>query len=180
MRWLAVLLVVLLSGCSLPSTPGSIEQQINEEIGRPGTTILAGPDIRLIKQTPVGTAVLYTYQSEQDGQKIQWSSINFCERKGTGWMCKGSSGSGTEIGQAPAPIEFGIGASLMDQEYAYVSGLVADPAITRVAVTFDDDTREVVPVENGAYVAVRQGIAGVTKIEALDANGTVIHQQAGN
>lgn len=176
MRWLARLLLMLLSGCSVPFKRTSIEQQINQEIRHPGATVLAGPDIRLIKQMLVGTAVLYTYQSEQDGQMRRWSSILFFEQGPTGWTPTSGSGSGIPIDQQSEPIEFGSGTSNGDRTYSFARGLVADPSVTSVLVRFCDNSQQSVPVENGAYVVATLGGAHVTNI---DAPGNVIHQLAG-
>ena len=56
-------------------------------------------------------------------------------------------------------------------------GLVADPAIQRVVVTFSDGSRQVGAVERGAYLVVQAGVACVSRIDALSGKGMILHTQ---
>jgi hypothetical protein len=176
-----VMVTLVLSGCGFIGGAPSLESAVIEAAVRGPQSIVAGPDIRLARPIRGGSAVLYTYETDDAGQRLRWTSVAFVERRLWTWFNVGGGGGGTPVTQAEQPVEFGEGSGgSAGAMYRYAYGLVNDPAVTQVAVTFADGAREVVPVENGAYLVVRQsvlpgGAVGSARIDALDAQGTILH-----
>jgi hypothetical protein len=177
---LSVVLATVLVGCGLPFGGSlTVDQAIQEALSHdPTMPVLSELEIRVARQLPDATAVLFTYESEQDGEQVLVESSMLLERGGFGWFPGSSSSTWYSVNEPLPPISFGAGSTGGDgKSYANASGLVTDPAVHEVAVTFSDGSREVSLVENGAYLVAKAGSMTVTKVEALDVQGNVLHQQ---
>ncbi|WP_029214562.1 hypothetical protein [Kallotenue papyrolyticum] len=191
-RRLLIAIALLTGGCGFWGGAPSPEAAVEGSIQRLPQRVLAGPAIRLMRPVEDGAVVLFTYTTEEQGQRMRWSAVQIVQRRLGMWRSVAGGGGGTSD-QAPLqPIEYGIGSGgSAAQQYLYAYGLVNDPAVLQIAVTFPDGRREVVPVENGAYLAIRRLEAGQAqpgqifaagngpqhgvRIEALDAQGKVLY-----
>ena len=75
------------------------------------------------------------------------------------------------------PVQFLTGAYFTEEWLlTFAGGLVTDPLVHEVSVTFSDGSQQVVRVERGAYVAVKLDVRGVRRVEALDAQGQILYR----
>ncbi len=188
-RVVAIGIVLLLSGCGFWGGAASLEAAVNEAATRGPQRVVAGPEIKLVRPIEGGAAVLYTHVIEENGSRIAMTSVYFFERRFWSWFPVSGAGGGGSADAPRQPVEYSVGGGrLAEREYIHVFGLVNDPAVTQIAVTFPDGRRSITDVENGAYLLVEpaarvppeQNIIGLLpgdgiRIEALDAQGNVLH-----
>jgi hypothetical protein len=186
-RMLGLMFVgLLLQGCGLPigglpvGGKATIKEAAAEAVADRGPMriqAVTSPEVLITRQIPAGVIALFTYDAVQNGVPQKVTATWLFKRRGLGWMGAGGGSGGRPANEPPQPVDFGwsSGTDSDGTSYAAASGLVADPAVRLVAVVFDDGSREVVTVERGAYLAVKQGNQGVAKIEALGADGRVLH-----
>lgn len=121
---------------------------------------------------------LITYDAEHQGAPARVTAAWHLQRAGVGWADGGGMTDIVPAAIPPAAIEFVAGESEPIGLFAYAGGLVRDPAITQVAVTFLSDAgvpeRVVVAVEQGTYLVAKEGADIVGQVEALDSTGRVV------
>ena len=98
------------------------------------------------------------------------------------WVTSGGGSGCAPVGQTSGqPLDFGQGSNSAggipgDPGYTEVNGLIFDPAILAVRVTWEDGQVQQASVANGAYLAARVGEGHrFTLIEALDESGDVVY-----
>ena len=179
-RWLIVV-GLLLPGCtwrpgSYPTLEAAVEAAVRESTFQ--GPLVTAPELRLSQLLPGRAIALVTYTYAAQTTNVKYTALMIFKWSELGWSPESSGGSGQSIAQPDPPVDFhatcnsdGNGTRL-----AVAHGLVADPAIDHVAVTFTDGSRREVPVEHRAYLAAQPGAECVTKIEALS-GGVVLHER---
>jgi len=119
---------------------------------------------------------IHLQTESKDGAQVTATGVYGLKRQGLGWI---STGGGTSVPSSEEPLPalgyVGTGNG-GNNPYSTTAGFVSDPAITQVAITFADGTRDVVPVVNETYFVVRQGNnATMADIQGLDEHGVVLH-----
>ena len=106
-------------------------------------------------------------------------------KRGIGWTTKSGGGScwtADNAGAIQEDIQVGAGQSSSsepgDLGFSQVYGLVRNPEIINVKVTWGDDTQEEVALNNSTFVAFRQGLFNMKNIEGLNEQGSVIYSFA--
>lgn len=191
-RWVALGIALLLSGCGFWGGATSLEAAVRDVAARGWQPAEGEPAIKLIRPIEGGAAVVFTHESVENGQRAKWTSLHLFQHRLGGWFPVSGGGGGAPDWMPEQPVEYASGSGgTAEQQYVYVYGLVNDPAVTQVAVTFPDGARDVTLVENGAYLILRPVAAlqarpgeifstrtdagGGARIEALDAQGNVLH-----
>lgn len=177
-RLLFTLLIAFLTGCTLlpsgaPSAEAAIRTGVGELARRQSMQIITVPQIHQTQPFGDGVIAFVTFDALQNQQRQRIQQVMKVRQQGGRWQVE--SGSSTTVPDTTPGEQLELFYSgVMNGSPAWAAGLVRDPAITQVAVTFGDGTREVVPVENGAYLLVREGAADVTQAEGMDADGRVL------
>jgi hypothetical protein len=172
--------VLLLIGCTVTlDSRTAVQAEANHAAHRtPGCQVLSEPAVKVIKPFAAGIVALYTYDcAERDtGLRFTLSGIVALQRDGLGWSAAGGGASGLGPTGAVPPVEVSTGGGDRESaQWTYVGGLVHDPAVRTVAVTFQDRTHEIVPVENGAYLAARSSGQPLHTVDALDAQARILY-----
>lgn len=173
---LLLVLSVLLAGCGLLSpNMSTVEASIAERLRDPTARAQSAPTILRNEPIPRGGLVVFRYDAENaDGHPVTAYGMAEVERQGAAWFTTFSMTFVPDLAH-PLPafemVPFGSAAA----GYAAAGGYLADPAVQSVLVTLSDGTSTRVPVDRGVYVAVNPGRATVTKVEAMDADGRVLH-----
>ena len=168
---------LLLSSCStlLGFTP---ERAVIREIMQtsdPNFTIL--PDsVQVLQSVDWNEDVLVIAVYQRSGRNNQIENcldVYIVEMTRTGWMA-GSGGSGCmTAGAMDQPVDAAGGSLSLENEPAisYTYGLVHDPKIAAIEVTWSDEQVQVVEVVNGSYIAIRSDFVFHQKVRGLDAEG---------
>jgi hypothetical protein len=111
---------------------------------------------------------------------VQRSAIGSWSPFSGGGGCAGQIG-GAE-GPAPLPIsDIGGGRSggsgPTDPGFSHLVGLVQQDDLTRVRITWNDNSVQEVDVVNGSFFAVRAGQLDMNNIEGLNKDGEVLYNQ---
>lgn len=187
-RLVGVLLAsALLVRCGQPvpsRAPRTVQQAIKESLSHnPTMPLLSEPEIKVSRSLPGATAVLVTYETHFAGARSADARVLMVEsmvlgQQGRDWFVSSSKGTSYPIDAPLPPISFGgSGGGGLEPLVAQASGIVTDPTVQHIAVTFSDGTRDVVPVEHGTYLVVKQGAMSPTLVEALDVQGSVLYQE---
>lgn len=178
-----LLAMLLLAGCGLPFGVGrTMQDEITENVHqlKMHQDVLTDPVIKITHSLPGVAVALATYEANIDGEHVLVVHTTSLERQGWGWFASGSSSRWFPVDE-PLPLFFAGGGNngMSGDPTAHVeaSGLVNDPAVREVVVTLSDSTRNVVPVEDGAFLFAKMGSIMPTKVEALDKQGNVLHQE---
>jgi hypothetical protein len=173
---------LLLQGCGWPLVGAPpLEQAVAAAVRERAAQgpLLTPPEVRLSRRLRDQMVVLVTYTYAARETAVKYAALLVFQRVGGGWQLASWGGSGHSVAQPDPPIEFhgSCGSMAGESSLAEGYGLVADPAIQRVVVTFSDGSRQVGTVERGAYLVVQAGVACVTRIDALSGAGTILHTQ---
>lgn len=175
---LCLILVGVLASCSvpLPDAP-TVEAAVYTWIQNVRSSRARSlPDIKASQALPGGAVALVAYDAEQNGQLVKMTSLLFFKHTLSGWANSGG-GSIARSPTDPLPSVQIVSAPDSQGRNGAAGGFVSDPAVAQVAVTFEDGSRVIVPVENGVYLAVQSGVQTIQKVEALDSQATVLYQE---
>ena len=124
--------------------------------------------------------MLATYEAEANGHLVDVSAVWYMRHQEPEWLFGGGA-TCTQLKGKPTPaLEFLRGNSDTGGHRAYVGGVVHDPTIRQVAITYrigNQDTREVVPVQHGGYASAKLGAISVMQVEALDEQGNILYSE---
>jgi len=171
-------LVFMLAACGptvddeFAAGASTASRAIANEIDNRRPPILTPLNEHQTKQRPHGNPViLASYEAnDENGARLQYLHLFELERSGIRWILRGADPR--DVPANAPPIEYfrsGI------PDYLAVYGRVGDPAVHQVGVILQDGTRELVSVENGTYLLVNSLPIDVERVEALDAQGMVLH-----
>lgn len=177
--WL-VLVALLCQGCSLSDgSHVTIEGALTETLaGFSSRRALTEPQVLITRQMPSATLALYTFESDQgpNTERSRAVGVMAMQRSRLGWSTTGEGSlTAAPVAQPQQPVQFVTGT--VKDEYSFAYGLVSDPAVREVLVTFADGSNETVAVEAGAYLAIKVPAVEVARIEARDAAGQVLYQR---
>jgi len=172
--------LLLLSACSqmLNFTP---ERAAIQEVLRSSEANLpVDPDSVQVLQTLAqgeNTLVLVAFQRERATALPDECLFMYeMHRSVLGWVAGSGGGGCGPIGGGGQPLDVGSGAHRSDElASSHVTGLVRDPLIASVEVTWDDGEVQQVPVVNGSYLAWREGVSSPVQVSGLDAQDQVIY-----
>ena len=175
MVWLSCLL--LLTSCAVALDGRAAVQAAADEARQSflDCRVRSGPEVKLVKPFADGVIGLYTFECDGDGPPMTESGIVYVRQRGLRWISDGGAGGMRPSANFPLVDVISGGGGRDDAQWTYAGGLVRDPAVRKVAVSYADGVREVVPVENGAYLAARDNAQPVTKVEALDEHGRFLY-----
>ncbi len=140
----------------------------------------SSPDIRVTIPVSGGIALLMTYYAQPDDQPLAVTEFLYLDRRAMSWYPDGNAHDFRPAGDPPPPIQFLYGSYVIGNERdrcTFAGGLVTDPRVREVRVTFSDGSRQEIGVERGAYLAVQLGVERVNRVEAMDDKGRVLHHQ---
>lgn len=83
----------------------------------------------------------------------------------------------------PQPITVGTtrgGSTPQDPGFTTVYGMVRDPQITRIVVTWEDELAQPVEVRENAYITAREGEFDLKKVEAFNDRNEVVYTTEGH
>lgn len=180
--WL--LLLVLCQSCAFPGTGPSIEDVVDLQLrSMSSRRALTSPKVHITRRVPEGTLALFTYQADSGAGPERLSGVFVLQRAGLGWSpMVGGSIAPIPFDETASAVQFGIEIMGMGEganQYSVAYGVVSDAAVSEIVATFSDGSQERTAVENGAYLIVRLPAAEITRVEALDATGQVLHRQDG-
>jgi hypothetical protein len=172
--------LLLLPSCSplLNFTPERAAVQEALNFSEPNLPV--DPDSVQVLQTQEQgemTIVLVAFQRGRGtGMPDECLAIYEVRRSALGWMT-GSGGTGCgPIGGDGRALEVSSGAHRSNESASsHATGLVRDPLIASVEVTWEDGEVQQVPVVNNSYLAWREGVSDPVQILGLDAGGQVIY-----
>jgi hypothetical protein len=174
------ILVVLLAGCGplLNFTPQRAAVQEALNFGEPDLPV--DPDsIQVLQSQEQGemTLVLVAFQRGRGPtMPDECLAIYEVRKSALGWQVNsGGTGCGP-IGGDGRAIDVTSGSQRSNESASSQTvGLVRDPSIVTVEVTWQDGEIQSVPVINGSYLAWREGVSSHTVVLGLDAGGEVIY-----
>ena len=173
---LASVCLLLLAGCARPLAGEALTIQ-----GAVQPNLAAGQvDIRVTRPFADGMLVFYLLRAGVSGPQPSAYCVVHVRRSWFLWHADGGGGC-LPIQQGLALQSFhpfGFGRVTGPQAtYTYAEGLALDPAISAVAVTFENGERQVVPIEHGAFLAAIPSRSRVSLYEALDQSGAVLYRR---
>ncbi len=189
-----LLLSATLSACSGITFHFSPEAAVTDVIlqQRGIGDMTVNPQSIVIRQThkidSSSAIVVYTFQALlNDNAKMDCLYSTQTRLSIVGWQV-GSGGGGcssapkTEEGQEPLPIQFGSGISTSDQggntSLSDVYGLVTNPEIVKVRVTWEDDQTTEAEVINSSFITFRNAAVGLKTLDGLNQKGESIFNQS--
>lgn len=158
--------------------PTTVQAAIEDVLEGRGMLPVTALEVRVTQPVTGGLALLMTYNAQRDDQAIAVTEFLYLDQRGPVWYPDGNSYD-VRAGAESTPVQFLYGSYVIGNDRdrcTFAGGLVTDPAVRRVAVTFDDGSQQVVTVTDSAYLAVQLGVTQVTRIEALDDQGQVLYQ----
>jgi hypothetical protein len=172
---ISVTIVLLLSACGsmLNFTPERAAVQEVLRFGEPNLPV--DPDSVQVLQTQAQgemTLVLVAFQRGRGAAfPDECLAIHEVRRTALGWMT-GSGGTGCgPIGGTGGSLDVGSGAHRSNESASsHTFGLVRDPLIATVEVTWDDGQVQQVPVVNSSYLVWREGVSSPAFVTGLNAN----------
>ena len=171
---IVLLSVVLLTTCARSPTAAVRRDPIHPpDRGEP-------TDFQIRQSVPWrdGEIVYYTFdQLDPSGAPSECCFVAYVRRGLLGWQTGGSGGGCEPRGVATGPFEqarSGHSFSSDEGSWSKAYGLVTDPAVVEVRVTWSDGLTEIGALVNESYLVVRAGRVDVERVEVLDAAGTVI------
>ena len=128
-----------------------------------------------------GIMVLATYLTTTEGSQMSECLALFHAQKGAeGWNAR-SQGSGcwpAELIEEEPPIQVIRGQrSSGNQSSSDVSGLVMDPEIKTIQITWQDGESQVLEVVKGSFLSVRSGLHDLQTIDALNEAGELVYSE---
>ncbi|MEJ2266559.1 MAG: hypothetical protein P8X95_24190 [Anaerolineales bacterium] len=175
--WVLIALMLLLAACGpvLAFTP---ERAVVQDLMTSNAGQIIPNSIQVLQVQPWldGRLVLSAYQTQDANRKMDCVSLTQVVQRRTGWVPV-SGGAGCQSGSTNTqPIDInGGGVSGGDrQPLKYYYGLVYDPNIATVEVSWDDGEVQSILVENGSYLLVRNGNPEALQVRALNAAQEVI------
>lgn len=180
MLWL--LLLALCQSCAFPGSNQSIEDVLDLQVrSMSSRRALTAPEVRITRRLPSSTLALATYQADSGAGPEHLSGVFVLQRAGLGWSpMAGGSIARIPFDQTASAVQF-VTEIIGEQaeRYSISYGVVSDAAVDEVVATFADGSQERARIENGAYLIVKFPAAEITRIEALNAAGQVLHQHDG-
>jgi hypothetical protein len=126
-----------------------------------------------------GFIVLATFlATAEGGQMSECLAMFYAEKAVEGWDAhsRGSSCWPAELVQEEPPLQVIRGQSRSgDQSSSDASGLVYDPEITTIQLTWDDGENQELEVIKGSFLSVRAGQHELQTVNALDESGQVVY-----
>lgn len=177
---------LLLVGCTPPIGEGVTLQRVADQASKNFTMgrqlkATSQPQIHATTSVSGGKLVLASYEAEQHGTLARVTMVQYMQRTGLGWTAGSGGFDVVPLAEGAAPIDFILGSGDPQGAFAYAGGLVRDPSVVEVAVTFvhatEPSVRVVVPVQEGTYLASQEGMLTADQIEALDATGRVLYSR---
>lgn len=164
--------VVLLTSCTISKPDGlTIEAALAQTFQEMSSLrTLTDPTVRLTRPVKGGVLALFTVEVDQFDQRSVMTSVWTVPGSTIAW--RKSTGGASVRDAALPPIQYIVG---FQDDHSFAAGMVTDVRVQQLAVTWADQRREVVPVENGAYFAITPGQQLVLGIDALDAQGTILY-----
>lgn len=186
MRWLSLITLVLLSGCqvafpntnpSYPSWFAAREAAVTAQAKQAGAQrILTKPETWLERPLFGQTVAVVTYQALVAGTPTEVTSLVYVMGRDNQWFPTGGVTQHRSTAGTQPSVEYIAGTITGDAaDYGPAGGLVRDPAVHKMVVTFADGMTIETEVENGAYLLGRQGAGVATKVEAVGTDGRVLH-----
>jgi hypothetical protein len=176
-----VVMPLLLAACG-PLLNFTLERAaVQEALNFSEPNLPVDPDSIQVLQTQEQGEITLVVVSLQRGRETAMPdkclAMYEVRRTALGWMTvSGGTGCGP-IGGNRSALDVSSGGAHQSNESAssHVTGLVREPLITFVEVTWADGEVQQVPVVNGSYLAWREGVSNPVKILGLDAEDQVIY-----
>ena len=148
--------------------------------GNTAIRAVTAPRIWITEPFADGVIIVATYEAEANGHLVDVSAVWYLRHQAAGWFFSGGA-TRTQLKGKPKPaLEFLRGNSDTGGHRAYAGGLVHDPTIRQVAITYrigNQEIREVVPVQHGGYVSAKLGAIFVIQVDALDEQGNILYSE---
>jgi hypothetical protein len=183
-----ILLTLSLTACGV--THFSPEAAVTDMIlHRQGPDFTVDPDTVQARQTariePGVAVVLVTFQGTRANSGPERCVHSYkAERFFLGWQSGSGGGScySDQMNDEIQPMRFSGGISTSsrpgDPGLSEVSGLVTEPSITQVRLTWKDGRIDEVDVAAETFIITRSGQFEMQKIEGLNDQGEVVYQQS--
>lgn len=169
--------MLLLAACG-PAFAFTPERAVIQDLMTSNAGQIIPDSIRVLQVQPWqdGRLVLAAYQIQDVNQVQDCVSITQVIQRGTGWDSTGGGAGCWPAGANDMPVDVGGGGlSGSDrQPLKYYYGLVYDPNISTVEVSWDDGEVQSVPVVNSSYLLARNGNPEALQVRALNAAQEVI------
>lgn len=132
-----------------------------------------------MKEFDPGFIVLATYlATAEGGQMSECLAMFYAEKAVEGWDAhsRGSSCWPAELVQEEPPIQVIRGQSRSgDQSSSDASGLIYDPEIKTLQLTWDDGESQTLEVIKGSFLSVRAGLHELQTVNALNESGQIVY-----
>ena len=176
-----LMVVLFLSGCDtlLNFSPDRAAVQAIVTSRSPSQEI-HHDTIRVLQtqESSPGIVVLTTYLATQENdQMLECLALFNSEKFSQGWQAFGLGTTCWEVTlEDPNPISIGMlqNASL-DTKMSYAIGLVFDPDIKLLDITWDDTFSQRIEVIKNSYLAIRAGQSSVASILAYDTKEDLVY-----
>lgn len=127
--------------------------------------------------------VVLTYQQLRNRSDVENCLFSYeVQKRSVGWFMKSGGGGCWPLAaeaQEGQEIQIGTGQSHSsdpgDVGFTTAYGMVRDPEIVKVEVTWNDDTLAEMDVTDSSFVAYRFGLFELAKVEGLSAQGDVLY-----
>jgi hypothetical protein len=166
----------------------SIDAAIAALVRAEPTPPLTTPTIRRQVALKSGVALLYTYETLRDQQRVTITRFSYLDWRDPVWYPDGDQAASQPPAAPLPPLQMLSGTFVVNggpdtpekpDSVTFAGGLVHDPTIGQVRVTFSDGSHQIASIEQGAYLAAKLDVERVLRIEALDQWGRLVHQQPG-
>lgn len=128
-----------------------------------------------------GILVLATYLATAEGSQLsECLALFYSEKAVEGWNAhsRGSSCWPAELAEEESPLHFIHGQSRSgNQSTSDASGLIYDPEITSVQLTWEDGETQVLEIVKRSFLSVRNGQHELKVVEGLDESGELVYSQ---
>jgi hypothetical protein len=114
----------------------------------------------------------------EGGQRQECLFVYETHRRWGWWTIGGAGGGCGPVGGSGTAIQVSWGrqgAGLSRPALSHVDGLVYDPSVTTIEVTWSDGEEQQVEATNGGYLVLRGGSYVPSQVRALNATGEVVY-----
>jgi hypothetical protein len=122
------------------------------------------------------TLVLVKFLQSQGPEQQECLFLYQMRRGPAGWQSDGGGGACSPTGGVQEPVEISAGTQSGSDRppLSEVDGLIRDPRIVTIEVTWDDGEVQQVPVINGSYLAWREALSSPLIVRGLAEQGEVV------
>ena len=180
MRLFCALTLLLLTGCAFVPEQ-AVLQEIQDLDQRWKDMHVLMDSVAVLQRQEWQGRPVYQVRFEairESGQRQECLFVYETHRRWGWWMIGGAGGGCGPVGGSGTAIDVSWGrqgAGLSRPALSHVDGLVYDPSVTTVEVTWFDGEEQQGEVINGGYLLLRSGSYEPSQVRALNATGEVVY-----